>query len=51
VIGFNGTVLDSGTDDRVLPVRHVDGEGDREGSCERSGNGEDDLDRLSGGRP
>ncbi|HET8733652.1 MAG TPA: hypothetical protein VFM45_07775 [Anaeromyxobacteraceae bacterium] len=33
VIGFNGTVLDGGTDNRVLPVGHGEGNGEPEADC------------------
>jgi hypothetical protein len=37
VIGFNGTVLDGGTDNRILALRDADGGRGREGDCGRSG--------------
>jgi hypothetical protein len=38
VIGFNGTVLDGGTDNRILALREADGGHERDGDC---GRGED----------
>jgi hypothetical protein len=45
VIGFNGTVFDGGTDNRILAARQADGGLEREGDCWRGedGRGHDDL--------
>jgi hypothetical protein len=45
VIGFNGTVLDGGTDNRILAARDADGGREREGDCWRGedGRGHGDL--------
>jgi hypothetical protein len=45
VIGFNGTVLDGGTDNRILAARDADGGHEQEGDCwcGEDGRGHEDL--------
>ncbi|HET8725084.1 MAG TPA: hypothetical protein VFM53_12880 [Anaeromyxobacteraceae bacterium] len=52
VIGFDGTVFDDGSDNRVLAVRHEDGGVEQGGDCGPGGDGrgDDDQDLEAGGR-